>query len=175
MNEKEKGCVYFFRHVGLKPIKIGYSYNPSPIKRFNQFKTYAPFGAEIIGFIQTDEAKKIETLLHQKYANKRLDGEWFLIEEADCLHDIDFFTAKEDIKERNDFQIEWAKKLYKNEEIKLEVDFLNKSNVEKFNKFKKMYNENPRINKQKTALHFNVARKTIYIWIFKIKNKKYLK
>ena len=111
MTEK-KGCVYFFRHVGLEPIKIGYSSNSSPINRFNQFKTYAPFGAEIIGFIQTSEPKDIETKLHQKYAHKRLDGEWFLINEDECKNEIDFYTSKEDIRKRNEFQIAWAKSLH---------------------------------------------------------------
>ena len=49
--ENKKGCVYFFRHIGLTPVKIGFSTHESPIGRFEQFKTYAPYGSEIIGFI----------------------------------------------------------------------------------------------------------------------------
>ena len=47
---ENKGCVYFFRHIGLSPIKIGYSTHESPLDRFNQFKTYAEF----------EKAKKLE-------------------------------------------------------------------------------------------------------------------
>jgi len=37
MEEKsEKGCVYFFRHIGLTPVKIGFSTNESPFDRFEQ-------------------------------------------------------------------------------------------------------------------------------------------
>lgn len=119
MIEDKKGCVYFFKHTGLSPVKIGYTNNVSPINRFNQFKTYAPFGAEIIGFIQTEDAKEIETKLHKKYYTVRLDGEWFEISEKQIKTEIDFYTSKEDIKLRNDFQIAWAKELNRdNETIK---------------------------------------------------------
>ena len=69
--ETKKGCVYFFKHIGLTPIKIGYSENESPFNRFTQFKTYAPYGSEILGFIIISDAKELETLLHKKYASKR--------------------------------------------------------------------------------------------------------
>jgi len=81
--ENQKGCVYFFRHIGLSPVKIGYSENESPINRFNQFKTYAPFGSEILGFIQTYNANELESNLHRKFSSKRLLGEWFEITEVD--------------------------------------------------------------------------------------------
>ena len=165
MEEEQKGCVYFFRHVGLDPIKIGYSSNSSPIKRFNQFKTYAPFGAEIIGFIQTDEAKEIETKLHQKYANKRLDGEWFLISEKQCNLEIDFYTSKEDIKLRNDFQIFWAKSLA-DEQEKNKIDFDIETNS--FYNFKKIYLKNKNLNRTYYASVFKVSRRTIVRWIEKI-------
>ena len=74
---EEKGCVYFLKHVGLSPIKIGFSTNESPYSRFEQFKTYAPYGAELIGFIRTHDAKGLETELHSKFSNLRLKGEWF--------------------------------------------------------------------------------------------------
>jgi hypothetical protein len=114
--ETEKGCVYFFKHVGLSPIKIGYSENESPINRFDQFKTYAPFGAELIGFIRTNEPKELETLLHQKFAAKRLKGEWFEMTIEEAKKTIEFYSNLEDIQEMNEFQIAWAKKLIKKEE-----------------------------------------------------------
>ena len=108
--ENEKGCVYFFKHVGLSPIKIGYSKNESPIKRFEQFKTYAPFGAELVGFIMSSSPKDLETQLHDKYSRDRIKGEWFEINEEEAIKCINFYSNLEDIEEKNSFQIEWAKK-----------------------------------------------------------------
>ncbi len=105
-----KGCVYFFKHVGLSPIKIGYSTNTSPIGRFDQFKTYAPFGAELIGFIKTHNAKELETQLHQKFASMRLVGEWFEMTVPDAEKWIKFYSDIEDIQEMNNFQVAWAER-----------------------------------------------------------------
>lgn len=109
--EIQRGCVYFFKHVGLSPIKIGYSQNESPIKRFEQFKTYAPFGAMLIGFIRTERAKELETELHQKYARDRVKGEWFEISEEEVNKCIKFYSNLQDIEEINNFQIAFAKKI----------------------------------------------------------------
>ncbi len=114
---ESKGCVYFFRHIGLTPVKIGYSTNESPIDRFNHFSTYAPYGSEIIGFIQTYDAKNLETTLHKKYVSKRLMGEWFDITESECNDIISFYSNIEDIKKRNEFQIAWAKKIVEENKI----------------------------------------------------------
>ena len=157
-----KGCVYFFRHIGLTPIKIGYSENESPIGRFTQFKTYAPYGSEIIGFIQTDEAKIIEKKLHLKYSQKRLSGEWFEITEDEVNAEVDFYSNIEDIKQRNNFQIEWAKSLLsKKEKVQEEV----KSFDVKKDAFLKAYRKDPNINKTKFAENYNVSRRAIYYWI----------
>lgn len=165
--EKEKGCVYFFRHVGLEPIKIGFSSDPSPMKRFNQFKTYAPFGAEIIGFIQTHEAKEIETLLHSKYSYKRLDGEWFLISEDECINEINFYTSKEDVKERNDFQIAWAKKILDNNEVK-SITKKGETNLEKI---EAIYKADSAFNRTKVAEMLGITRLHVQRIIKSIKNK----
>jgi hypothetical protein len=126
MITKEKGCVYFFKHTGLEPIKIGYSSNISPIARFEQFKTYAPFGAELIGFIQSFEPKKLETKLHKRYKLNRLKGEWFNISLKDVKSEIKFHTNIEDAKEENNFQIAWARSLEKKSpfSITLEDEFV---------------------------------------------------
>ena len=111
MEKLSLGCVYFFKHVGISPIKIGYSESESPIFRFEQFKTYAPFGAELVGFIRTAEAKKLETDLHRKYARDRIKGEWFEITVEECNKCISFYSNIIHIEEFNNFQIQWAKSL----------------------------------------------------------------
>ncbi len=106
---EDKGCVYFFRHIGLSPVKIGFSNNESPLKRFEQFKTYAPYGSELLGFIITNESKKLETLLHLKFSNKRLKGEWFELSDEEVKTNIDLYTGIEQVNEMNDFIISFAK------------------------------------------------------------------
>ena len=163
-NEK-KGCVYFFKHVGLKPIKIGYSNNESPIDRFNQFSTYAPFGSQIIGFISTNEPSQLEKTLHNKFSEKRLLGEWFDISENDCENIINFYSNIEDIKDKNNFKIEWAKnKNLKKIELNNEIETFNNKD-----KIIKMYINNPTIKKTKLAKLGSVSRQTIYDWINEVK------
>lgn len=173
---KEKGCVYFFKHIGLEPVKIGYSASPSPEKRFSQFKTYAPFGAELLGFIICDNAKELESKLHQKYSNKRLDGEWFLISIKDINNEIETNTSKEIVKFKNELQIKLAKEInkiisdkkeIKNEEIVLMTNNYYTSN---FENFKKIYHQvdKDKINKKALAKQFGVSRGTIYNWIKEI-------
>ena len=157
--ENKKGCVYFFRHIGLTPVKIGYSENQSPINRFNQFKTYAPYGSEILGFIMIQDAKELETALHAKYASKRLDGEWFELTEEEVNREIDFYTSVSDVEERNRFQIAWAKQnAEEKEKVKLEVFENSQSN---FEKVKQIHRKNPNLNRSKTAELLGISRQQV--------------
>ena len=108
-NKIKKGCVYFFKHVGLNPIKIGYSDNESPFDRFKQFKTYAPFGAEIVGFVICEKPYEIEQYLHEKYIVNRLEGEWFDIEIELIKKEINNLTSKEQKDDFSDFMLKYAK------------------------------------------------------------------
>lgn len=162
MLEQKKGCVYFFKHIGLEPVKIGYSSHDNPLRRFNQFKTYAPFGAEIIGFIITDEAKKIESELHQKFANKRLDGEWFSLTIIECEKIIEFYTSKEEVKERNDFQITFCKYLEDKRKKEEEINNQLKPVVENKKQFIiNKYNENNLVNRTHLAKEVGVSRRYV--------------
>jgi hypothetical protein len=156
--QQQKGCVYFFRHIGLSPVKIGYSTNESPINRFNQFKTYAPYGSEILGFIQTKDAKELESILHSKYASKRFNSEWFEISEEDVNREVDFYSNIEDIRERNEFQIAWANNLLQN---KIKINSI----IDPKQKFNEIYISNKNINRSKIAEQLGVTRQTIHIWI----------
>jgi hypothetical protein len=163
MEKLEKGCVYFFRHIGLTPIKIGYSLNESPIDRFNQFKTFAPYGSEIIGFIQTTEAKKIESLLHSKYSSKRINGEWFEITEDEAIYEINFYTKVEEVNERNIFQQKYAeylknKKTIIYEKVK-EINSQSKKDI-----FLNEIKQNKNLNFTRMSMKLGVARQTLYNW-----------
>lgn len=168
MEEKEvcKGCVYFFRHIGLSPVKIGYSTHESPMSRFEQFKTYAPYGSEIIGFIQTFDAKEIETILHNKFSQYRLNGEWFEITEEDCNKVISFYSNIEDIKEKNEFQIAWAKHLYKKNQVQEIIETTKNEKIkEEFNR-KRFINDmlikNNNIKVKDLAALARCSKKTVY-------------
>ena len=168
--EIKKGCVYFFRHIGLTPVKIGYSSNESPIDRFNQFRTYAPYGSEILGFIIISDAKELETLLHRKYANKRLNGEWFDLTEQDVNNEIDFYTNVADIKDRNEFQIAWAKAKSEGKEIIIkEIENLKLKN--NFDKIVFYHKENPNFNRTNVAELIGISRQQVINIIKKIENK----
>lgn len=163
METKEKGCVYFFRHIGLTPIKIGYSLNESPIDRFTQFKTYAPYGSEIIGFIQTTDAKKLESFLHAKYSNKRINGEWFELSEDEALYEINFYTKIEDVNERNIFQQEYANYLKNKKNIIFES--VKEANTQsKKNIFLKEIKKNSSLNLTHYSAKIGVTRQTLYNW-----------
>lgn len=123
---ENQGCVYFFRHTGLKPVKIGYSISISPIERFNQFKTYAPFGAEILGFIITENPNELEKLLHEKFSVFRLHGEWFDISEEMVKKAISFHSNEFQIHSRFKFELEFAKYLSQKKESEKTESYLEK-------------------------------------------------
>jgi hypothetical protein len=75
--KEELGCVYFIKLNGLTPIKIGWSTHPTPCGRVDSFAVGAPFGVELVGFIQSKKAKELETLLHKRFSSFRCSGEWF--------------------------------------------------------------------------------------------------
>lgn len=106
------GCVYFFRHIGITPVKIGYSSNKSPKNRFESFRTYAPYGAEILGFIITDNPVGLEKSLHSRFKDKRLSGEWFEINDEEVSMAISYYSNIEDVKRKNEFEIEWSNKVF---------------------------------------------------------------
>jgi hypothetical protein len=77
-----KGYVYFIQINGMQPIKIGYTTDPKGTDRFDSAKTYAPFGLTYVANIPSSNAAKLEKELHQRFADKRLNGEWFDINQA---------------------------------------------------------------------------------------------
>jgi len=166
--EKLSGCVYFFRHIGLTPVKIGYSESESPFDRFSQFKTYAPYGGELIGFIRSGGAKELETALHLKYAGHRVNGEWFEISDEQINYEINFHSKIEAIRQQNEFQQYWAK------HIKGVYDEIEKSKIiqiPKKERFKNMYVADRNINRSSVARTLEISRQTVNRWIKEFNNK----
>lgn len=157
-----KGCVYFFKHKGIPYIKIGFSNNESPINRFEQFKTYAPTGAEIVGFINTYNPCQLEAELHNKFSEKRLNGEWFDISVETCHDLISSHTSKADEDERSLFYLEYAKYMNGEYENGRKIKKIKPDNK---NTFLAKYRANKNINISEYSKNIGVSRQSIYRWI----------
>lgn len=129
MNYKNIGCVYFFKHEKLSPIKIGYTNKDTPKKRYESFKTYCPYNALIVGFIKTKNAKELEYFLHEKFKDKRLKGEWFDISVDDVENCINLYSSDDFINSRNEFYLKFIENELPSNKLKNEtsqefIDFL---------------------------------------------------
>ena len=162
------GCVYFFRHIGLTPVKIGYSSSISPLDRFERFKTYAPYGAEILGFIPTKEAKKLEEILHKRYHDKRLSGEWFEITNEEVQREIKCNTESIFSTSKTEFELVWSRRLNDLQNKTTDIQYLLKSGeLTKRQILQKLYKENKDLNRSKLAKELGVTRQCIIMWINK--------
>lgn len=81
------GCVYLVAGVGYDIHKIGSSQDIT--KRLRYFRTNLPFQVELIHKIETTAPAKLERELHKKFSDKRVNGEWFRLDQAD----IELFKA----------------------------------------------------------------------------------
>lgn len=77
------GCIYFYKHNNLSPIKIGMTKEDNPSKRVYSFLTAAPYGGELLEFFTTPNASKVEKEIHEELKEDRLYGEWFEIDMDD--------------------------------------------------------------------------------------------
>lgn len=98
-----KELVYFIKHKGLSPIKIGKSTKDALKGRLGQLKTSSPYGIEIVGIIETCNAHKLENLLHKRFKAFRLNGEWFEISEDVVNGLLLQYQDKEFIDAKNEF------------------------------------------------------------------------
>lgn len=74
----ESAFVYFIFNIDCQAIKIGVAKNVE--KRLKSLQTSSPSILELLHKIQLDslkEAFKLESLLHKRFANLRINGEWF--------------------------------------------------------------------------------------------------
>lgn len=168
MKKEQEGCVYFFRHLTTSPVKIGYSERSTPLERFSQFKTFAPFGAELLGFIKAKNPKELESLLHKKYLHKRLNGEWFDIDKKDVEKVIKNYSMESELVEKSDFQIEYAKR----KEIQMkEVKKIMLDNELILDTLKRLLKTKKKFNKSILATEAGVSRRQTYYLINSIKSK----
>jgi len=106
-----KAFIYFFKHNDLSPIKIGFSINGSLDETFKQFSTYSPHIGEIVGFVEVDNPNRVNSYLHFKYSNKKLNGNWFDISIEEAKKELNIIRSKDEIEKRNNFELFFAKQL----------------------------------------------------------------
>lgn len=72
--------IYFVQAVTGGPIKIGVASNV--YTRLKGIQTGSPVKLQIIAFVPDDDPRFLEGLLHERFAQFRLEGEWFQEHEA---------------------------------------------------------------------------------------------
>lgn len=92
--ENTKSYVYIFRMDRF--IKIGRS--EFPIERLRIY-AHLPWEDELIGLIHTDNSNKLESILHENFSDKRMDGEWFELTQSDINY-IKNLNIKEELYDR---------------------------------------------------------------------------
>lgn len=81
-----QGYVYLLK--GGDYCKIGRSNNPD--RRLEEISPQLPFSVELICMVATNDMYKLEARLHQRYADKRANGEWFRLDGEDitCIKEL---------------------------------------------------------------------------------------
>jgi len=77
------GYVYLLQSPS-ENYKIGYSATPED--RVKTFKNTLPFEVEYICLIPTDNMRKLEGELHDRFEDRRVEGEWFALTENDVAY-----------------------------------------------------------------------------------------
>jgi len=120
-----KKFVYVFKVSGTSFFKIGYT-ESSVSSRFNSFKTYVPQGGEIFCVIKSSKPRDLEKELHNKFKNKRMNGEFFNLDEVDLsylksLVDKDTVYLNNlfwELISKRDLTIEDLKNIFKEDSLK---------------------------------------------------------
>lgn len=91
-NDTRGGYVYFVRDVAFGKIKIGYAKSDLD-RRLNTLQAGCPQEIQLVAFIRTKNANKLEKELHRKYASKHYRGEWFDITDKDIDLVIEYYDG----------------------------------------------------------------------------------
>lgn len=121
----KKGYVYFIRS-GDGLLKIGRTSNVE--QRFQTIKTSCPTGAELVGYIQTNDQLGLEKKLHDTFADCRKNGEWFDLDTSELLDTYLSFMKEEIVKDhvnQSVYKKELAKLLLELNESRQEIYYDN--------------------------------------------------
>ncbi|MCF6149174.1 MAG: GIY-YIG nuclease family protein [Candidatus Kuenenia sp.] len=75
------GYVYLIKHGNRNEYKIGMTNNP--IRREGELRLELPEKVKPIHYIETDDPYGIEKYWHNRFSNKRKEGEWFSLSSND--------------------------------------------------------------------------------------------
>ena len=73
--------MYLLKHGSRREYKIGRT--TSPIRREGEVGIELPLRLEPIHVIETDDPSGVESYWHRRFADKRLNGEWFALTQQD--------------------------------------------------------------------------------------------
>lgn len=86
--EKQRRIDHWYGYVYL--LKCGDHYkigqSKKPRKRLKQLRTGSPLPIRVIHTLRTSYYREIERDLHRRFADKRAEGEWFLLADDDVAH-----------------------------------------------------------------------------------------
>ena len=89
--DTKEGCVYFIGNLEHKWVKIGRTINLS--KRLSSIQTGCPCLLEILGYIKSKDATKLEKQMHRKFNRSKIHGEWYVLSK-DIMEFIQYETVK---------------------------------------------------------------------------------
>lgn len=80
----QKGYVYLLKFEGKNSYKIGKTINLEA--RITQFEIKLPFETQLICAIPSDDITVLEAQLHERFAQQRINGEWFKLTANDVKY-----------------------------------------------------------------------------------------
>lgn len=77
----QPGYIYLIKGVNTQWYKIGKTIDPTA--RIKAFNTQGPFRCEFVRLFEVEDTRKSEAKLHDLFREKRVEGEWFNLDQTD--------------------------------------------------------------------------------------------
>lgn len=100
---KSVGNLYLINCSGFDYYKIGYTKGRVE-SRLTSMQVGLPFDLNIIKIWTFESIEKIETMVHSKYKEQRVRGEWHLFDKEELTAVIDFIDSIPAMKELVDYK-----------------------------------------------------------------------